>query len=739
MPDVGEAGLVPGPNLSDAKGAQDKNAKIAKFMANMRRQFRLASSAESECRADQLDDRRFRASEQWFEDDMADRERENQVVLTVNRIPQFLAQVTNQARAAKAGITVVPRTSANIDAAAILQGYIRDIELASDADTAYITAAELQAEIGLGYIRVITEYDDQDPAAWFKQRLRIKRVRNRFMIYVDPLFQEFDGSDFRFAFEIEDLPPEEYYDRFKNITTPSSLDDFQSIGDQRPDWMPNGSIRVARYWYVEEKRERVVLLKMLNGEEQAVRKSDVNLDVLLGLGAEIINQRDMTVKVVRHCVVDGIRILDDADEDGTQGKLWPGHCIPLVPVIGYQIDLEGRVDYRGMVRDAKDPQRMYNYWLSATTETVALAPKAPWVMAEGQDENYEEQWDNANIRKYSRLVYTPVSAGGQLAPPPQRQAVEPPIMAMTALIRQADNDLKAVMGFHDASLGERGPAESGKAILARQKQGEIGNSHFLDNLAMAIRQVGRILLGVIPSLHDKPELIRTVAEDGSVEMVYHYPGTMPPDQPLPEGVTKVVDLRKGVFDVQATVGPSFISQRREAVAQMGELLQKSPSLAQALGDLWVGNMDAPWAKEAAERLKKMVPPELLEGEDGEEAKIPPQAMQQIQQAMQQVQMLGMQMQVITQERDQLAQKVASKEVESAAKIEIEKIRADMDLRITEMKQASDMQMASLDRQLKVSLQAMKAQESRAPQPPQAPKQLTAPTKPQRPRRRPTQG
>ncbi|MCR4375863.1 MAG: hypothetical protein NUW22_13535, partial [Acidobacteria bacterium] len=645
---------------------------LAKFMTIMRARFRLCADAEWQTRLDQLDDRRFASSRQWDPTILAERERDGKVCLTFNRIPQFLNQVVNQARASKPGIQVIPRGGgASLDTADVLQGYVRDVEIKSDADIAYTTAAELQAEIGLGYIKVTTEFSDENPLA-FQQDIRIKRVRNRFSIYMDPNHEEFDASDARFAFQIEDLTKEEYEARFGDETQPAGLNEFESIGDDRKYWLPDGGIRIAQYWYVEEVKEDLVLLEMplpdgappsMKPRQEVIKAvGDLDIKAMKAAGAKEVSRRTIMRRKVRSCVVNAVRILDGADESGSRGGLWPSKYIPIVPVIGNEIDLEGRVDYRGMVRNAKQPQMAYNYWISAATEAVALAPKAPWVMAEGQDENYEEQWDNANQKNYSRLIYTPVSVGGILSPPPQRNSVEPPIMAMTALIRQADNDLKGTMGFYDASLGERGPEQSGKAILARQKQGEIGNSQYLDNWSRAIRQVGRIVLDLIPAVMDTPRLIRSIAEDGSPETVQHYPGEVPADFQPPEGVTKVVDLTKGNYDVAISVGPSFMSKRQEAVAQMGELLGRNPSMAQILGDLWMGNMDAPWAKEAAERLKRMVPPQILGGEDGQPAapQIPPEVQQQLEALTQQIQVGQQQMAEITAERDGLQQQLKSK-------------------------------------------------------------------------------
>jgi hypothetical protein len=688
--------------------AEKNELQVQKFMATMRRRFRLCADAENESRMHQADDRAFRASRQWDEETLQERARDNRPCMTINRIPQFLSQVTNQARASKPSITVVPLGGgARVDTANYLQGLIRDIELKSDADISYMTAADSQAEIGLGYIKIDTELvDSDDGSPSFDSEPRIRRIRNRFSIYMDPSVQEFDASDSKFCFQVEDLTPDEFDSRYGEKTPRASLEEFATIGDDRLLWLPGGSVRVAHYWYVEEVPETILSLRFPDGTKAILKEGAIDLKLA---GATVEGSRVKLKRVVRSCVVNGVGILEGADDTGRQGAIWPSKYIPIVPVIGNEVLLDGKIDYRGMVRDAKEPQRAYNYWVTATVEAVALAPKAPWILADGQNENYEEQWDQANVKNFSALYYTPVSVNGQLAPPPQRNAVEPPIMAMSSLIRQADNDLKATMGFYDASLGQTGPEQSGKAILARQKQGEIGNSQYLDNLSRAIRQVGRICLDLIGNLYDTERIVRIIGDNGKPAMVKHDPNgpPQPETQQVPEGIQAIVNLTAGRYDVTISVGPSFLSRRQEAVAQMGELMGQNPNLAQVIADLWISNMDAPWAAEAAARLRRMVPPQIL-GEDGA-AQLPPEAAAKIQEMTMQLQQAAQMVQMLQQKMAVNEQKLASKELEAQARIEAERIQSETQERITRMELDARATLARVEAEIKLAIAEMKIQ------------------------------
>lgn len=708
-------------STADTTSESKRRSKVEKFLATARDRFKMVAEAESQLRASQIEDLEFVSSEQWPSDIETERSSEGRPCLTINRLPQFIRQVTNQQRASRPAITVNPKGGgATLKVAEILQGLVRDIELESDAEVAYITGADAQAKIGRGFWRVVTEYSEDQES--FDQVIRIRRIRNPFTVYMDPGIQRVDASDARFCFVVEDLTKEEFKTRFGDQDA-ASLSEFSSLGDQAQLWLPNGGVRIAEYWYIEEETE--VLLEIFvkpnafipgdQGRSMKVVQSAINLAMLPPY--EIINQRERKVRRVKMALINAGSVLK-GNLDNTAGVEWPGRWIPIIPVIGEEIDLNGRVDYRGMVRDAREPQRAYNFWISAATEAVALAPKAPWVMAAGQDEGFETMWDTANVKNYSRLIYKPVDINGQAAPPPQRQTLEPAIQAITMLIRQADNDLKATMGFYDASLGNERPEQSGKAILALQKQGEIGNSNYLDNLGRAIRHTGRILIDMIPKVLERAQIVRIIQPDDTPKLVQHAPGgEMPEGQELPPDVADgdIYDLTKGIYDVSVSTGPSWQSKRQEAVAQMGELIQSNPALAQVIGDLWVGNMDSPWAAEAAKRLKKSVPANLLDEEDGQ-PQVPPEIQQQMEQ-------MGQQMQQMQQALQEAQQTIEAKREQSAAQAQIAQVDAQADVqraqieaasreKVEQIRSESDIREIAAKAESAKMLQAMKAENDR---------------------------
>ena len=662
------------------------------FLSLARERFRTIVDAESQLREQMLEDLRFRASEQWPDNVRAMRDQDNRPCLTVNRIPQFVRQVTNNQRASRPSIAVSPTGDvSDPDVAEVVQGVIRHIEDKSDADVAYSTAGEHQVTMGRGYVRVITDYEDDDPLN-MNQEVRIERVPNPFSIYMDPSSQKPDASDARYAFVVEDIPKDEYKFRYPHSEM-AELAEFTSTGNDQPEWMPEGNIRIAEYFYVEEIREQIIVVAMEDGSKHQLPREAVGDLEALPNNMTLVAEREITRREVKWALINAVEVLE-GDELKVGGTMWPGKYVPLVPVLGDEININGVTDYRGIVRDAKDPQRMYNYWVSAETEMIALAPRAPFVASEGQFEGHEAKWRQANVRNFPYLEYKPKTIAGQLAPAPQRQSWEPPIQAMTAAIAQSDNDLKSTGGFNDASLGIRGAQESGRAIRTRQQQDEMANSHYLDNLGRAIRQVGRIVVDLIPKIYDAPRVMRITGEDELKRnvMVFAGQGNQPTEeevQQMPAAIEGVYDLGLGRFNITVSVGPSFQTRRQEAVDSLVQFVQAYPNAFPMIGDLLAENMDWPGAKQVAARLKKMLPPKLQDEVDPRD--VPPEVqarMQAIEAQLQQVQQ-------------------AYQEAQEA--IKTDRVKHEAQIQINQQKLAAEAASQERDLQSRLQLEELKQQ------------------------------
>ena len=597
-----------------ANGGTDKSD----MLSTMRSRFTMAISALGESREDELDDLRFMAGSpdnqwQWPADVLATRGSvQGQTInarpcLTINKLPQHVRQVTNQQRQNRPSGKVIPADdNADVAVAEVFDGIIRHIEYISDADVAYDTACDNQVTYGEGYIRILTEYAREDS---FDQDLRIGRIRNSFSVYMDPTIQDPCGSDAKWCFITEDLLKEEFERMFPDAAPITSIM-AQGIGDQSlSQWISQNTVRIAEYFYIDHEKAKLNLypgnVTAFNGTPQ-----DGQLKAMFG---QPVRTRTVDRRKVMWVKTNGYEVLDERE--------WIGKYIPVVRVVGNEFEVDGRLFVSGLVRNAKDAQRMYNYWTSQEAEMLALAPKAPFVAYGGQFEGYEMQWKTANTTNWPYLEVNPdvTDGAGNVLPLPQRS--QPP-MAQTGLIQAkmgAAEDIKSTTGQYNASLGQQGNERSGKAILARVQEGDTGTYHYVDNLGRAIRHITRQLVDMIPKIYDTERIARIIGVDGEVGMAKINPQQSEPVKPIMDAagnvIEKIYNPTVGTYDVVITTGPSYLTKRQEAVEAMANILQTSPQLWQVAGDLFIKNMDWPGAQEMAARFKKIIDPKVLAEDD----------------------------------------------------------------------------------------------------------------------------
>jgi hypothetical protein len=554
------------------------------------------------------------------------------------------------------------------------------VQANSRAHLARQWAFERAVKAGRGFYRILTEYaNDGDNDL----DIVYKRILNQSSVYLDPSAQEPDWSDGLWAFVTEDLPLSRYKALYpKSEMASSDMDTLNGVGGDQPDWCKDHAdgklIRVAEYWEVVLEQVEVTLYAFPDGTEKNCSAEEHAFAQKAG-GQPVLNEatgapfvRQVERRKVRWTKINAIEVLDQQD--------WPGRYIPIIPVIGRESNVNGERRWTGIVRPAKDSQRLYNYMVSNEAEMVGLAPRAPYIGYWETIEPFQEWWKQANTRNFPFLPVAPARDGsGQVLPPPQRNTVEPAIQATAMAIAQANSDIQATTTVHDPSLGNLSPNErSGKAIMALQKQSEQSTGQYLDNLAqMTMLYEGKVLRDLIPKVYTRAgRIVATVGEDDQQSQVMlGRPYTTQKGQPVPaqpnDPKAKTIDLAKGEYGVAVTVGKSFTTRREEGVAQMGQLAEAAPQLVQAYADVWVSNMDFPGAKQIADRLKKSLPPQLQDGEDGEPS---------VEQLMQKLQEQGQMLEMMT------------KELEGKTRvIETDQVKAQQSLMETDLKERASSQ------------------------------------------------
>ena len=646
-------------------------ADATDFLATARKRFNRCNDATSMNRPFQLDDIRFAAGSPdngWQWPDQIRNARLNdpngaRPVLTVNKLTQHIRLVVNEQRKNKPQGKILPvDDKGDPEVAEILQGVIRHIEVASHADIAYDTASESQVTIGEGYWRILTEYCDETS---FDQDIRIAAIKNAFTVYLDPdgLKKDSTGRCSEYGFITVRMPNDEYKIAFPNAKSKVDWDAY-GVGDDTYVWFDDDSTMVAEYFYIESEDRNLLALSdgttMFEDEYAQISKME---------GApQVIRERMVTTRQVKWAKINGLEVLE-GNKEKTAGRDWIGKYIPIVRVVGNEWDVEGQMVTSGIVRNAKDPQRMINYWTSQEAEILALAPKAPFVAALGQLENQEDNWRDANVKNFAYLQYNAIEdVNGRALPPPQRQQPPMPPVGFLQAKAGSNDDLQSAVGQYNPSLGADAQEKSGKAIMARQQQADVGTYHYVDNLVRGIAFSTEMILDMIPKVYDTRRVARIVGEDGEADHVTIASGmgAAVTEQPNEMGeIEKIYDPSVGKYDVVVTVGPSFTTKRMEAAESMMALTQANPAIFGIAGDLMVKNMDWPGAEELAKRIKKTIPPEITEDEDADPNDVAAQ-MEKVKQA---AQMLGQQEAQVNQRAEMLQQ------AESEAQQTIQKAQA----------------------------------------------------------------
>jgi hypothetical protein len=639
-----------------------------------REAFQRAADAETDNRRTYLDDYRFaRLEEQWPEDIRKQREIEGRPILTINKLNAFIRQVVNDARQNKPSIKVHPADSgADKETAEVINGLIRNIEYTSNADVAYDTATECAVTGGFGYLRVGLDFAYDDA---FDMDLSIQRVSNPLSIYGDPNSTAADSSDWDTAFVVDRLTKEQFKTQYGKTKTIVDWDDTQAWTDSHNSWRQDDTVLVAERWIREQYEKKILMLDNGMVIDESRIQQDPDLQILLEQGiAQVVKERMAKCHRVKQIIMSGVEILEEND--------WLGKYIPIIPVYGDAFDIEGKNYYRSLIHSAIGSQQMFNFWRTASTELVALAPRVPYIGPKGAFDHDQDKWNTANTKSHSYIEYD--SKNGSL-PAPQRQPLDMGVAAgalQEAL--NASDDMKASIGLYDASLGARSNETSGKAIMARQREGDVSTFHFMDNMARAIRHTGRILIDLIPHVYTGERVIRVLGEDRSeravkintqepVEQVDPKTG-QPMVDDTGQAVMRMHDLSAGKYDLTVTTGPSFTTRREEAAFQMTEMIRAFPPAAQVIGPELAKNLDWPGADKIAEKLEAM-----------SSQQIPPEVEKAIQEGQQQIQQL-------TQENQQLKmdQSVEMKKAESAA--EVTRMKAEADIAVQREKAAAEIQL-----------------------------------------------
>lgn len=594
---------------------------------------------------------------QWDEKAYENRRRKGRPALSLDQLDKFINQVVNDEKMSTPTINIVPDGSdSSKEDAEIFQGIIRNIEYQSDADTAYDTGAESAVKCSLGFIKIDHEFEDNG----FDQRLVIKRCVNYAAFYIDPDSVNIDGSDAMYAFEIEEMTDKDFKKLYPD-KAPISFTDNPMI---RPQDTDVNIITIAQFYKIDETEKTIGQLDDGTIEEA---QDDVSY-------ARTRKIKDRTVRRYKF-----------SGEDMLEETTFPGRYIPIIPVYGKEMWRDGKRYLHSLIRKAKSGQQLFNLWKSLETEILMRQPRANFIgpaAAVGDRLN-----DYKNPEDVAYLAYEHQDEEGNPIPPPTQMSPPQFPSGVDAAAQGAIQAIKDSMGIYDASLGMRSNETSGIAIKSRQQEGDVATFHFSDNRVKSITQVGRVLLFAIPEVYDTPRILQMIDMEEN-------PKTIGINGEMVEGQEKPIDLKKGKFTVKVTTGASFLTRRQESADFMQSAITADPELMKVIGDLYFENLDMPGSQEIANRIKKTMPPNLVE-DDGKDPMVA-QLQMQLQQATQALQMLQQQLQAA----DKTSQQKDAELMLKAKEIDGDSQIAQADLALKSQQMQMDAQSKQIDLQEK---------------------------------------
>lgn len=585
--------------------------------------LRLCDEADSFNRMEGLEDLKFRFGDQWPVQMQNSRKLEGRPMFTINETDSYCRQVINNIRQQRPRGRCHPvNDTSDIKIAEVMTGIGRHIEVNSDADSAYDLAAEFAVTIGWGYFRIVHDYIREDS---FDQDIFIRQIENPWSVYIDPNSQLPDGSDMDRAL-ISDLMPRELFKKKYPSADPAPFREGGSGDSRSVDWITKEDIRIAEYFNVDRVKQKLI---RLSDGTTLWEDHMPPAGMLEAAQVTVVGDRQSYRRTVKWNKVTGTETLES--------KILPGRFVPVIPVYGVNMIIDGKRRKMGMVRFARDPQLLVNFWQTSITESIALGPKAKWLVAEGQIESHESEWAQANTRAFPYLEFKQTDVAGAPAPPPTRIQPEPPPAGMIQAAMGASQNMQRVLGMFDpVNLKHTGP-KSGEAIKGELGQSEQSNYHFYDNLTRSIRHGWRIFLDWSPTVYDTQRVLRIIGDDGKPEL------TTINEKKTVDGVQEVLnDVTVGDYDVVMETGPGF-NTKREQSAELFMQLLSSPlgeKIAEVGADLAVRTIDGHGMEALADRLAAANPLAQID----EKSDIPPAVQMQMKQMQATIQGLQQQLQ-----------------------------------------------------------------------------------------------
>jgi hypothetical protein len=559
--------------------------------------YRESLDALSEQREQITEDLKFSDPsnpEQWTDKERKAREGDpggSRPCLVFDQCQQYVANVAGQIEQRPPSIHAIPVSEgASQQSAEQLDGMLRYIEYASRAQTHYTRALTSAARVGVGYITVRPQYVDR---ALNLQEPRIASEGDPLRVVIDPWSQEIDGSDATFGFVLSPMSHASFERQWGTKAEKHSFGDEQIVIDRDQE------IVVAEYWRVETvQRDMVAVTYDERGDFGALTVEEFKKAIEGGEQITPMREYKDKVRRVLWSVMSGAEPL-------VKEREFPSDSIGIVPVYGYVGWANGRMNYCGIPRRARDAQKAYNYHMSEIRAFMSQAPKAPWIVPVRAINGLKYLWDLASVESRAYLPYHDIDELGQPIAEPKRAPLAINLANHTQGAEAARMDIQAAIGMYQANLGAPSNETSGIAINERKQQGEASTAHFPSHLQASLTQVGRVCVDMIPRLIDSRRQLRVMSIDGKTSGIAADPKANKGYSD--EGGKITINPSVGRYDVRVVVGGNFATQRQQAQQAYTEMIRANPQMMPAIAPLWAQTLDVPHADKLAQVLTAMAP------------------------------------------------------------------------------------------------------------------------------------
>lgn len=568
------------------------------------------------------DDVNFVIRDQWTAVERSEFTRLFKPAMTFNKLYDSVKKIAGEQRKNKPDLIVRSLTGkATQEQINLRADLVRTISYQSQNDLVYQTAFKSALMMGFGAFQIMLDYES--PMS-FNKSIRYDLISDPTRTVFDPTALKPHKGDGNFCARYYIFTRDEFFATYPYVTDPVSFIDPYMLLDFQ--WQTRDTITVADYFVKEW--FPLIIYKLSDGrvvtedeweevqkdfrKQKEITKDSVVERIVEKDEPKIVGKRQTQDYRIMHYRLIRNQIIDFSE--------WPSKQLPIIFVDGDSYYIEGRQYTKSFIHEARDAQKCVNYFGSEIAAEVKNRRREQWLGTPDNIIGYEQDWRNPELQM-GILRAKPDPKTGQMPTKMPAWDLSPAIMQN---FQRATQDIREILGFSETEALQ-GRDISGKARRERKLEGSMSAYVYFDNMNQAVEQGGRVVNDLLPYIIGSDERKMVISKrDGKTETI-----TLNKKQ---EGEKILNDIGLGDFDVEINTGPSFAVQRDVALEFMQETMAANPQVFPLIADIWASQLDVQFMEQMKDRLKTLVPPEVLAKEEGKE--LPPQGPNPQQQMMQ---------------------------------------------------------------------------------------------------------